>query len=70
MYGIVVSTFRFAKSYASVPSMAEIQLKLSETGVQQGNLSSAVATLTKGLAIEWAQYMVDMTPKNTTKIEL
>ena len=52
MYGIVVSTFRFAKSYASVPSMAEIQLKLSETGVQQGNLSSAVATLTKGLAIE------------------
>ena len=70
MYGIVVSTFCFAKSYVSVPSMAEIQLKLLETGVQQGNLSSAVATLTEGLAIEQAQYMVDMTPKNTTKIEL
>lgn len=70
MYGIVVSTFHFAKSYVSVPSMAEIQLKLLETGVQQGNLSSAVATLTEGLAIEQAQYMVDMTPKNTTKIGL
>ena len=50
--------------------MSEIKLKLLETGVQQGNLSGAVATLTEGLAIEQAQYMVDMTPKNTTKIEL
>ena len=52
MYGIVVSTFCFAKSYVSVPLMAEIQLKLLETGVQQGNLSGAVAILTEGLAIE------------------
>ena len=70
MYRIVVFTFCFAKSYVSLPSMAEIQLKLLETGVQQGNLSSAVATLTEGLAIEQAQYIVDVTPKNTTKIGL
>jgi len=39
----------------SVPTLAEICLKLSETEVQQGNLSGTVSTLTEGLAIEKSQ---------------
>lgn len=50
--------------------MAEIQMKISETGIWQSNLSGAVATLTEGLVIEQAQYVVDLTTKNTTKIGL
>lgn len=56
--------------YVSVPLMAEIQMKISETGIWQSNLSGAVATLTEGLVIEQAQYVVDLTTKNTTKIGL
>jgi hypothetical protein len=38
-----------------VPTLAEIQLKLSETEVQQGNLSGAISALTEGLTIERSQ---------------
>ena len=40
-----------------VPTLAEIRLKLSETEVQQGNLSGSVSALTEGLAIEKSQYV-------------
>ena len=37
--------------------LADIQLKLTEGEVQQGNLSGAVSTFTEGLAIEKSQYV-------------
>jgi hypothetical protein len=40
-----------------VPSLADIRLKLSETEVQQGNLSGSVSALTEGLIIEKSQYV-------------
>ena len=39
----------------SVPTLAEIRLKLSETEVQHRNLSGSVSTITEGLAIEKSQ---------------
>jgi hypothetical protein len=42
-----------------VPTLAEICLKLSETEVQQGNLSGSVSTLTEALAIEKSQYVMN-----------
>ena len=39
----------------SVPTLAEIRLKLSETEMQQGNLSGTVSALTEGLTIEKSQ---------------
>ena len=39
----------------SVPTLAEIRLKLSEREVRQGSLSGAVSALTEGLAIEKSQ---------------
>jgi Kyakuja-Dileera-Zisupton transposase len=39
----------------SVPTLVEIQLKLSETEVQHGNLSGSVSIITEGLAIEKSQ---------------
>ena len=42
-------------SFSSVPTLAEIRLKLSETEVRHGNLSGSVSALTEGLAIEQSQ---------------
>jgi hypothetical protein len=39
----------------SVPTLAEIRLKLSEAEVRHRNLSGLVSTLTEGLAIEKSQ---------------
>jgi hypothetical protein len=39
----------------SVPTLAEICLKLSEKEVQQENLSVSVSAITEGLAIEKSQ---------------
>ena len=41
-----------------MPTLAEICLKLSETEVWQGNLSSSVSALMEALAIEKSQYVV------------
>ena len=40
-----------------VPTLAEIRLRLSETEVEQGNLSGSVSAVTEGLAIEKSQYV-------------
>jgi hypothetical protein len=42
-------------SLLSVPTLADIRLKLSETEVRHGNLSGSVSALTEGLAIEQSQ---------------
>jgi len=41
--------------YPAVPMLADIQLKLSEKEVHQGNLSGTVSTLMEGLTIEQSQ---------------
>ena len=38
-------------------TLADIQLKLSESEVQHGNLSGAVSAIMEGLAIERSQYV-------------
>ena len=43
------------RSCLSVPTLAEIRLKLSESEVQHGNLSGSVSMITEGLAIEKSQ---------------
>ena len=42
----------------SVPTLADICLKLSAREIHHGNLSGTVSALTEGLAIERAQYAI------------
>ena len=42
-------------SFSSVPTLVEMNLRLSEVEVQRGSLSGTVSALTEGLAIEKSQ---------------
>jgi len=57
-------------SFASVPTLTDIWLKLLETEVQHGNLSGSVSTLTEGLAIEKSQYAADAIMLKTFELTL
>jgi len=54
----IIGCWSSEHSLRSVPTLADIHLRLSETEIQQGNLSGAVSTLTEGLAIERSQYVI------------
>ena len=56
MYGNSFTPLRdIDHSCNSVPTLGEIRLRLSETEVQQGNLSGSVSVLTEALSIEKSQ---------------
>ena len=46
------------EKYSKVQILSEIQFKLSETEVCQGNLSGAISLVTEGFGIEKSQYIV------------
>ena len=48
---------KIADRCKTVPTLADIRLKLMESEIYQGNLSGAASVLTEGLAIEQAQYI-------------
>ena len=48
---------KIADRYKTVPTLADIRLKLTESESYQGNLSGIASVLTEGLAIERAQYV-------------